>query len=134
MLRLRAGQWMALAALLLALAVLLGAFGAHALRDELDTAALQTYQTAVDYHFWQAVGLFLLGLAASDGRIRVDGPAFLLLLALLFFSGSLYALALTGHRALGLLTPIGGLGFLLAWCWAAVILWRRVDVPRQASD
>ena len=98
------------AAVAMALVVALGAFGAHALKARLAPDALALWQTAVQYHAWHALGLFGVGawqLRVPDARaLRV--AAWLLLAGIVLFSGSLYALALTGLRPLGMITPFGG--------------------------
>lgn len=100
------------------LAVALGAFGAHGLKGrlgELGTAA--QWETAALYHFLHAVGLL-----AMAGLPRVPrGPVLCLVAGVALFSGSLYVLALTGVRALGMVTPLGGVAFLVGWGWLA---WR----------
>lgn len=93
------------------LGVALGAFGAHGLRSILDSAALGWWQTAVQYQMWHALLLVALGL--SPLRARLAG--WLFVAGILFFSGSLYAMALTGIRALGMVTPVGGLLLILGW-------------------
>jgi uncharacterized membrane protein YgdD (TMEM256/DUF423 family) len=102
------------------LGVALGAFGAHALRDKLSPNLLQVWHTAVLYHLLHAVALFALGLyvRSSGADMRVGGG--LLLAGVLVFSGSLYALALTGIKPLGAITPIGGVLLLAGWAWLAV--------------
>ena len=105
------------AAIAMTVAVALGAFGAHALKTQLAADALAIWQTAVQYHAWHALGLFGVGLwlqHAPDKRaLRL--AAWLLLGGIVLFSGSLYALALTGARSLGALTPAGGLALVAAW-------------------
>ncbi|MEH6502351.1 MAG: DUF423 domain-containing protein [Cycloclasticus sp.] len=98
------------------LAVMLGAFGAHGLKNTLSPELLTVYQTAVDYQMWHALGLLIIGL------IQLQKPSTLLNTAgwfmftgILIFSGSLYALSLTGIKLLGAITPIGGTSFLIAW-------------------
>lgn len=104
------------------LAVSLGAFAAHALRDRLSPELLNTFQTGVQYHMYHALALFGIGLMminfAASNILRVS--AFLMLAGLVFFSGSLYLLSITGIRWLGAITPIGGVFFLVAW---ALIVW-----------
>jgi uncharacterized membrane protein YgdD (TMEM256/DUF423 family) len=111
---------------LLFLAVAAGAFGAHALRASLAPELFAVYQTAVQYHFWHALGLLavgvLLALRPADGSLAV--AAWLLVAGVMLFSGSLYALALTGIRGLGAVTPIGGVAFLAAWACVAWAAWR----------
>ena len=92
---------------------MLGAFGAHGLRSRLDAYALDVYQKAVFYHFIHALGLLLVSLAPrTAGLVWVK---ILLVAGIAIFSGSLYVLAITGIRALGAITPIGGLAFIAAW-------------------
>lgn len=116
--------WLAIAATYGFLAVALGAFGAHALRDKLAPDLAAIYRTAVEYHFWHALALMLVGVLATTRPmpgLNVAGAAFAA--GILVFSGSLYALALTGVRALGAVTPIGGLLLLLGWAalaWSAL--------------
>ncbi len=107
------------------LAVALGAFGAHGLKSRLPADMLAVYQTGVQYHFYHALGLVLIGLAVlhlpDSAALRTAG--WLMAAGILLFSGSLYALALSGERWLGAVTPIGGLAFLLGWAalvWAAL--------------
>lgn len=102
----------------MALAVCLGAFGAHGLRDRLDSYSMTVYEKAVFYHFVHALGILLVSLLARTNAISVSGQtrsAWLLLIGIVIFSGSLYALAISGVRILGAITPIGGLAFILGW-------------------
>lgn len=110
--------------LLAAIAVAVGAFGAHALRGHLDTAAMGLWQTAADYLLWHALGLILLAVVpASPSRWRITATlAFLFGIGL--FCGSLIALALGAPRQIGMLTPLGGCAFLLAWISLAVMFAR----------
>lgn len=103
------------AALAGASGVALGAFGAHALRERLDPAALATWHTAVLYHLIHALALLALVLFARATGRAVAIPAALFGAGIVLFSGSLYGLALTGWRWLGPVTPIGGLAFLAGW-------------------
>lgn len=105
----------AIAAILLALAVAAGAFGAHALKNILSAERLETWQTAVQYHAWHALGLMLIALIGAQFEIAVTGPASLILAGIVIFSGSLYALCLSGMGWLGAITPIGGLAFIMGW-------------------
>ena len=106
-------SWSAIAALLLALAVMLGAFGAHGLRDRLDAYSMDVYQKAVFYHFIHALGLLVVSLAPRTANLIWVNM--LLVAGILIFSGSLYLLAVTGVRTLGAITPLGGLSFIAAW-------------------
>jgi uncharacterized membrane protein YgdD (TMEM256/DUF423 family) len=108
-----------------ALAVALGAFGAHALRGVLDERALVIWHTAVDYQFWHALALFGVGVFARDRATtasRCAAIAFVVGIAL--FCGSLYALALGAPRFLGAITPLGGIAFITGWLALAVHAWR----------
>lgn len=94
-------------------AVLLGAFGAHALRNVLDPAQRELWRTAVDYHAWHALAL-VLAVGLGRGRARsVAVTAFAL--GIVLFSGSLYALALGAPRGVGIITPVGGVAFVVGW-------------------
>ena len=100
-----------------ALAVGLGAFGAHALKAKLEASnLLSTYQTAVQYHFYHTLLLIALGLV----MYKIDShwlsyAGYTTIAGIFLFSGSLYALCLTNVRWLGAITPIGGLCFILGW-------------------
>jgi len=103
-----------IAAALCFLAVVTGAFGAHALKSMLQSnGMLDAWNKAVLYHFLHAIALLFLALHASSQRTA----RFLLLAGIVFFSGSLYAMALTNVRWLGAITPLGGLCFLAGWAW-----------------
>src|ERR1700761_5207853 len=111
-------NWTAVGAGLMALAVAMGAFGAHGLRNRLDAYSLSVYEKAVFYHFVHALGILLVAVLARANGISATGQARicgLLLLGILVFSGSLYALAVSGIRTLGAITPTGGLAFIAAW-------------------
>ncbi|MEX0724528.1 MAG: DUF423 domain-containing protein [Gracilimonas sp.] len=110
----------AIAAILLALAVAAGAFGAHALRNTLSPERLETWQTAVQYHAWHALGLMLIALIGSQFDIAVTWPATLILAGIIIFSGSLYTLCLSGMAWLGAITPIGGVAFIAGWIVFAI--------------
>ncbi len=103
------------------LAVALGAFGAHALKSRLSLEMLSVYETAVQYHFYHTLALLgvalLLGGGMQHGLSQglLKASAVLFVVGLFLFSGSLYALALSGVKVLGAITPLGGLCFLAAW-------------------
>ena len=109
--------WLALGASYGFLAVALGAFGAHALKAKLTPDLLAVWKTGVEYHFYHALALVAVGLLARQlqpsGALTAAGVCFAL--GVLLFSGSLYALALSGVRVLGAVTPFGGLLFLVGW-------------------
>ena len=120
------GRTLAVAGLLLALATASGAFGAHALKGHLPAGRLELWETAVRYHFLQALGLLGVGLtlrALDSGALRA--AAALIAVGIVLFSGSLYALALGAPRALGVLTPLGGLSWIIAWLLFASGVWRE---------
>ena len=105
-----------LGAIAMAFGVALGAFGAHGLRDRLAPDLLAVYETGVRYHLVHALGLFVAAWLAGEDQTRSARLAgVLLVVGILFFSGSLYVLALTGVRAFGALTPIGGVAWIAAW-------------------
>jgi uncharacterized membrane protein YgdD (TMEM256/DUF423 family) len=110
-----------------ALAVGLGAFGAHALKGRLSESLLSTYQTGVQYHFYHALGLFAVALVASllPDSTLVKWSGWLMLAGIIFFSASLYLLSLTGMRWLGAITPLGGVAFISAWLLLAVAVFRQ---------
>jgi len=108
------------------LAVLFGAFGAHALRERLGADLMAVYHTGNQYHFYHSLGLILVGLVAlqlpASALVRWSG--WTMLAGLLIFSGSLYLLSLTGVRWLGAITPIGGTAFIVAWALLALAVLR----------
>lgn len=115
-----ASRILVLGALLGALAVALGAFGAHGLRSRVTPELLEVYETAVRYHFYHALALLAVGVwadrvgsAASPPGLGAAATAFLV--GVVVFSGSLYALVLSGMRWLGAITPIGGIAFIVGW-------------------
>lgn len=109
------------------LAVALGAFGAHGLRQRLPADLLAIYQTGAQYHLVHALGLLLVALLSerlsTASLVAVSG--WLLVGGIVLFCGSLYVLALSGVRALGAITPLGGLCFLAAWALLALAALRR---------
>lgn len=119
-------NWVFTGAILLACAVGLGAFGAHALKGRLDAYSLEVYHTAVLYHFLHALGILLVAALARSGSIALSGEravCWLLFVGIILFSGSLYALALSGIRVLGAVTPLGGVAFIAGWI---VLAWQAL--------
>ena len=115
-------NWTAVGSVFLLLAVALGAFGAHGLKDRLSEYSLSVYEKAVFYHFIHALGLLIVGLLAKTGSIPLVGAnrvGWLLSIGIVIFSGSLYALAISGVSMLGAITPIGGIAFIAAWAMLA---------------
>ncbi len=117
----------AMGAILMLLGVLLGAFGAHALKTRLSAEMLAVYQTGVQYHLLHALGLMVLGIMRQlyAGETLLRASAWLMGVGVVLFSGSLYALAITGITMLGALTPIGGLCFLTAWALVVRVMLRE---------
>jgi uncharacterized membrane protein YgdD (TMEM256/DUF423 family) len=107
-------------------AVAAGAFGAHALRAKLSPAMLQVFETGARYQMYHALALLAAACIAGNGdRPAAAWAARLFLLGTVLFSGSLYALALTGVSRLGMITPFGGVALLAGWlCLAAAALGR----------
>ena len=120
-------NWAGTGAIFLALAVSLGAFGAHALKTRFDAYSMGIWEKAVLYHFVHAFGLLVVPVLARTGAVSESGAGrvcWLLAAGVLIFSGSLYALAITGVRALGAITPLGGTAFIAAWVLLAWELFR----------
>jgi uncharacterized membrane protein YgdD (TMEM256/DUF423 family) len=118
--------WLTLGSVGMLLAVAMGAFGAHALKKTLTPDLMAIYETAVHYHVYHALGLIAIGLLAlhlpATALLRWAGV--LMAAGLVLFSGSLYALSLSGIRWLGAITPIGGAAFLAAWSLLAAAVMR----------
>ena len=110
--------WSAVGALLMALGVILGAFGAHALKGRLDAYSMSLWEKAVFYHFIHAMGVLVVAILPKTGTFSERAASIvcvLLAAGIAIFSGSLYALAITGNRMLGAITPIGGVSMIAAW-------------------
>jgi uncharacterized membrane protein YgdD (TMEM256/DUF423 family) len=110
------------------LAVALGAFGAHSLRDRLTPDMLQVFQTGVTYQMYHALALvgvgILLGRFSVEGSTWMTAGGWLFVAGSVMFSGSLYLLSLTSTTWLGAITPLGGVAFLLGWLAVAIGIWR----------
>ena len=108
-------------AVLAFLGVALGAFGAHALKSRIDADLMSVYQTGVQYHLVHALGIILVGVlvqvlpSTARGMKALVASGWMMAIGVLLFSGSLYGLALSGVRELGIVTPFGGLALLTAW-------------------
>lgn len=103
-------------AFLCAISVILGAFGAHGIKDKVDPEMMAVYMTATQYFFMHSIAIILYGLfCVSTKRESKTWPATLFLFGILVFSGSLYLMVATDIRMLGAITPIGGLSFIIAW-------------------
>ncbi|WP_105200644.1 MULTISPECIES: DUF423 domain-containing protein [unclassified Pseudoalteromonas] len=111
--------FLVLGAIFAGLGVILGAFAAHGLKSRLSEYAIGVFQTGVEYQIYHALGLILIGVLGKLGmQFNVSG--YFMLAGILLFSGSLYALALTGIKWFGPITPLGGLCFIVAW--AAMVI------------
>jgi uncharacterized membrane protein YgdD (TMEM256/DUF423 family) len=119
-------RWiLAVAGVLIALATISGAFGAHALRGHLSPERLAVYETAVRYHFFHALGLLAIGLTANaidSSGVRVS--AYLIIAGIVLFSGSIYALSFNAPRFFGPITPLGGLLLIAGWFTFAYAVFR----------
>ena len=120
--------WSSTGSMLMALAVVLGAFGAHGLRDRLDAYHMSVYEKAAFYHFIHALGLLTVSFLPKTGtfsEFATNWVCGLLLAGIVIFSGSLYLLAVTGNPMLGAITPIGGVSFIAGWLVLAWFLLPR---------
>lgn len=118
-------SWLVAGALLAAVAVAAGAFGAHGLRGRLSPGDLATFETAARYQMYHGLGLVAVALLAERGITGLNVPGWLFLVGILLFSGSLYLLTLAGLRWMGAVTPLGGVAFILGWVMLAVAGWRQ---------
>ena len=117
--------WLAAGSIAMFLAVALGAFGAHALRSRLGEDLLSIFETGVRYQAWHGLALLAVAVVASrQPTATVTAAGVLFCAGIVLFSGSLYALVLTGVRTLGAITPLGGVAFLAGWAclgWSALV-------------
>ncbi|NOU92235.1 DUF423 domain-containing protein [Paenibacillus sp. LMG 31456] len=109
------------------LSVAFGAFGAHMLKDVLTPDSLSVFQTGVQYQMMHSLGLLALGIAAGfmPGSKHLIRAGWFLLAGMVLFSGSLYVLSLTGIKMLGIITPFGGVAFLIGWILVALAAFRH---------
>lgn len=111
-------KWIGIGAVFGVFAVGMGAFGAHALKERLDEYAQGIYAKAVLYQMFHTAGILVVGILLTvykDSRMGIAGVFFSL--GILLFSGSLYVLAISGIRWLGMITPFGGMFFIAGWIW-----------------
>ena len=121
-------NWSATGAAALGLAVILGAFGAHGLKDRLDAYSMSVYEKAVFYHFVHALGVLIVSLMPKAGYLSQTQTNWIcgfLTAGIALFSGSLYVLAVTRIPMLGAITPFGGISFIAGWLMLAWILLRN---------
>lgn len=119
------GRWLAIGAVLAALGVAMGAFGAHALKGHLTPERLEVWKTATHYHLLHAVAVALLGATIATTLPGAETSLKLLTAGLVVFSGTLYLLCLTGVGWLGAITPIGGLLMIAGWLTLAWAAWQQ---------
>jgi uncharacterized membrane protein YgdD (TMEM256/DUF423 family) len=126
----RSRPWLVLGALGGLLAVALGAFGAHGLKGMLDAELLHIFEKGVRYQAIHSLALLTTGLLLRETSLpSLHHAALAFTLGILLFSGSLYLLALTGNRSLGMITPLGGLSFLAGWLLLALGCLRLPEHP-----
>jgi uncharacterized membrane protein YgdD (TMEM256/DUF423 family) len=112
----------------------MGAFGAHGLKNMISPEMLAVYQTGVNYQMWHALGLIGIALIRrNDSESKLlNWAGWLMLIGIVLFSGSLYLLAIMDIKQLGMITPFGGVSFLLAWLLLAVYATRRPQPSRYS--
>lgn len=124
----RSRQVLVTAGVLIALATALGAFGAHGLKPKLAPAVFESFETAVSYHFYHALGLLGIGAAMRDGdNSLLRWAARLVPIGIALFAGSLYLIAFGAPGAIGIVTPFGGACLMVAWALFAVGISRPRD-------
>ena len=120
-------RYVAIGAFLTMLSVIIGAFGAHMLSPYIGEQHMKTYETGVQYQMIHSIGLLLIGILASvwgESR-RLLWGARLLVIGIILFSGSLYALSITGLDVFGPITPLGGLAFIIGWIFVVAAAMKR---------
>ena len=109
-----------------ATAVTMGAFGAHFLKTKISEDMLSVFQTAVQYHFYHSLGLLIVGLLTlyfkPEKYLKIAG--WMMFIGIILFSGSLYILSATGARWPGIITPFGGIAFIISWVYIAIFVWK----------
>jgi uncharacterized membrane protein YgdD (TMEM256/DUF423 family) len=105
------------------LAVAAGAFGAHLLATSLTSSQLDIFQTAARYQMYHALALLIVGGMPETKRTQVAGWCFVA--GIMLFSGSLYGLSMTGIKILGVITPLGGLAWLIGWVCLGLAGWQQ---------
>jgi len=111
------------------LAVTLGAFGAHGLKHRLSVELMAAYQTGVQYHFYHTLTLLIIGLLLLQfpGAALFKWSGWFVITGIILFSGSLYVMALTGTKWLGVITPLGGLAFIVGWLLLAIGSYQHIS-------
>ena len=112
--------------LMMALTVLVGAFGAHGLKNNFSMDSIKTFEKGVQYQAYHSLGLVIIGLLGFNFPHHLLWlPAVLFIFGIIFFSGSLYVLVLSNMKWLGMITPIGGVSFVLGWMLLGWIIFRN---------
>ena len=125
-------KFIKIGSVLMALSVALGAFGAHALKNVLDEHMHAVYNTAVEYQFYHALGLLIVGFVANfNPAKKVNFAGNLMFISAIIFSGSLYIMTTSGLKWLGAITPIGGTGFIIAWL---ILFYSFKDIKADKID
>ncbi len=113
----------------------MGAFGAHGLKTTLSPEMLTVYQTGVTYQMWHALGL--IGIALTRQQVPesrlLNWAGWIMFIGILLFSGSLYLLVLLDLKWLGMMTPLGGVGFIMAWLLIAIFATKKQHHSRYTS-
>lgn len=118
--------FIAFAAILAGLSVAAGAFASHTLKEKITDRALEIFQTGAQYQMYHALALLLVALLlsqAQSSQMSLTASGFAFITGIVIFSGSLYALSLTGIKWLGAIAPIGGFAFLIGWACLAIAAW-----------
>jgi uncharacterized membrane protein YgdD (TMEM256/DUF423 family) len=109
-----------------ATAVSMGAFGAHFLKTKIPEDMLFVFQTAVQYHFYHSLGLMVIGVLTihikPEKHLGIAG--WIMFIGIILFSGSLYILSTTATRWVGMITPFGGIAFIVSWVFIAIAVWK----------
>lgn len=118
--------FLTLAPILAGISVAAGAFASHALKEQLDARSLEIWETGAKYQMYHAIALLIVGillLNTTNASSWLSGAGVAFIVGTIFFSGSLYALSLSGVKILGAITPFGGVAFLIGWGCLAVSGW-----------
>ena len=118
--------FLSIAAILAGLSVAGGAFASHALKERLSERALEIFETGSKYQMYHALALLAIGLLLSRSEVAstlLNTAGFAFIAGVVLFSGSLYALSLSGIKWLGAITPLGGVAFLVGWGCLAIAAW-----------
>ena len=117
--------WIITGAVMAGIAILLGAFGAHGLKNKITADYLIVFDTGVKYHFYHSLGLMIIGILAFHFPTEpLHIPCIFIVSGIILFSGSLYVLSITGLKWVGAITPLGGLSFIIGWIFTAYYIWR----------